>query len=112
MRRIGGFDEQVASLGRIGARSVVGAQALGMGEKHSIAKFGEGLSFQTNVMGEDTVVAEDDFPVFIIYGRQKKGIAHGKAGMLPTAIDLVIVVIIDTSYAVGHLCRLVVIDGS
>ena len=59
--------------------------------------------------GHEAVVLHLDGVVFVIKRRDVKRIAHHLSPMLPTAVEVVVVVIIATAYLQANVVSLVVI---
>ena len=62
--------------------------------------------------GTKAVGGEDEGAVAVVERRGKKHIAHGHAEMLPTGIEPVVVVVVDTAHLFVELRGVVVVDGA
>lgn len=83
-----------------GKRDTVGAPTFLIGTQHTIAQALSRLTIKTQMIGNETIVSDNNISVVIINRRTVKWISYHLAPMLPSRIDAVVIIIISTRYMV------------
>ena len=91
---------------------VVGAQSFLIGGQQPIGQPVCRIAADAQVEGHESGVLEVDDAVLVVDGRAVERVAHGLSPMLPTGVDVVVVVAVAAADVVGQRGRVVVVDGA
>ena len=90
-------------------RTVVGAPTLLICSQGTVGEARCGSAVNAEMPRYEAVVVDVQLSVGVVYGRSVERIAYYLTPVLPTWIDAMIVIVVDTGYLVAYILRMVVV---
>lgn len=104
------FEEEGVLVLHFGKGVAIGAPRAEVGVEQAIVELREWLACEANVVGAKAGAAEDEALVALVEGRGEEWVADGHAVVLPSAIEIVVVVVVDATHLVADLRCAIVVD--